>query len=95
MSIVDYLLENEGADFAGEFAKLIRAEAERRLKTLPLRGRVVPEVDTISKNYREIRVKSYRLIYTILPERNTVSVLMIAHVKRDIEEMLLSHLLHQ
>ncbi len=93
VGIIQFLLDNENVEFAKELAGLIRKEGEDRLKTLPLRGRVVPELETVTKQYREIRIKSYRLIYRPVSEQRTVRILLIAHVKRNIQDMLLSRVL--
>lgn len=93
VGIIQFLLENESIEFAKELSGLIRKEGERRLKTLPLRGRAVPELESVTKEYREIRVKSYRLIYRAIPERQIVRILVVAHVKRNIQDMLIGKIL--
>lgn len=91
--ILEYLLDRDEAEFALELLKLIRAEGKARLQTLPKRGRVVPELETVTTKYREIRVKSYRLIYRAVEDQRTVRILVVAHVKQDIQELLLTTLI--
>ena len=91
--ITSYLLEHEGRDFARSFATALRNEGKERLKTLPLKGKVVPELETLTKEFREIRYKSYRLIYRANPQKLTVRILLVVHSKRDIEDLLISTIL--
>ena len=93
MEITRYLLEHEGREFARSFTSELRNEGKERLKTLPLKGRTVPELETLTKEFREMRYKSYRLIYRASPQTFTVRILLIVHVKRDIEDLLLSTIL--
>lgn len=57
--------------------------AARNLKTLPERGRVVPELR--SPNIRELFVKSYRLIYSFTP--TTITILAFVHGARDLQAL--------
>ena len=91
--IIEYLLEREGREFARSFTSALRNEATERLKTFPFKGRTVPELETLTKEFREIRFTSYRLIYRANPQTRTVRILLIAHIKRDIEDLLLSTIL--
>jgi plasmid stabilization system protein ParE len=50
------------------------------LAELPERGRVVPEISDPS--VREIVHRSYRIIYEIFPEQNTVYILRFWHAAR-------------
>lgn len=93
VGIIQFLLENESVEFARELSELIRKEGEEWLKAFPLRGRIVPELESVTSKYREIRVKSYRLIYRPIAEQQTVRILVVAHVKRNIQDMLISKIL--
>ena len=93
IEIIRYILENDGLESAKEMMALIRQDVKQRLKTLPHRGRLVPELETISREYREIRVKPYRIIYRAIDEQKTVRILVVAHVKRSIHDMLLNRLI--
>lgn len=90
--IFQYLLDSGDADYAGELVGLIRSEGRARLAALPFRGRVVPELLEVTRRYREIRVQSYRLIYRVIPERQSVIILLVAHVKQDIRETLVRYI---
>lgn len=51
------------------------------LENSPYIGRYVPEIP--NKKYRELLYKSYRIIYNILEEENTIYVHFILHNKRN------------
>ncbi len=51
------------------------------LKHSPYLGRYVP--DFLNKKYREILYKSYRIVYSILEESDTVYVHFVIHCKRN------------
>lgn len=52
-----------------------------RLEDSPYLGRYVPEVK--DKRLREVLYKSYRIVYTISEENNTVYIHFVLHSKRD------------
>lgn len=91
--IIQFLLNNEDRESAGELFELILREGRSRLATMPLRGRVVPELESVTGQYREIRVKSWRVVYRAIPEQRIVRIMLIVHVRRDIQDMLLGRLL--
>lgn len=91
--IARYLLEKEGRNFASEFTTELRNIGKEKLETLPLRGRTVPELETLTKEFREIRYKSYRLIYRANPKSLKVRILLVAHEKRSIDDILLMTIL--
>ena len=49
----------------------------------PYLGRYVPELT--NKSYREIIYKSYRIVYEILEEKNTVYIHFVVHARRDLK----------
>ena len=53
----------------------------------------MPELESITRQYRELRFNSYRLIYRVRPECGTVLILVITHVKRNIQTLLTRGLL--
>jgi plasmid stabilization system protein ParE len=57
--------------------------AARSLKSLALRGRLVPEAR--SSDVRELFVKSYRLVYKITPE--SIVVIAFVHSARDLQRI--------
>ena len=91
--IARYLLESEGRIFAHEFTTELRKVSKAKLETLPLKGRTVPELETLTREFREIRYKSYRLIYRTNPETLTVRILLVAHEKRSMDDILLRTIL--
>lgn len=91
--IARYLLEKEGRDFARDFTIQLRKIGKEKLETLPLKGKTVPELETLTKEFREIRYKSYRLIYRANPQTLSVRILLIAHEKRSIDDILLRTIL--
>lgn len=91
--ILRYIMENDDAGTAKQLVNTIRKQGESQLKTLPLRGKVVPELQPMTKEYRQILVKPYRIIYRVMKDKNVVTVLVVAHTKRSIEDMLLDRLI--
>ena len=57
-------------------------EAVVKLTDIPRVGRKVPEAD--SDNIRELIVQSQRVIYAIDDDKDTVSILALVHVRRDL-----------
>ena len=78
---------------AKALSTLIQTDARKRLATLPYRGRLVPELEGISQECREIHVKSYRIIYQPFEADRTVWILLIAHARRSLQDMLRNRLL--
>ena len=72
-------------------AERILDKLEKRAQTLestPVRGRVVPELAHFGiRNWRELIVKPYRIIYRI--DEDTVNVLAVLDGRRDLQDMLL------
>lgn len=91
--IARHLVEKEGRDFARDFTTQLRKTGKERLETFPLKGRTVPELETVTGEFREIRYRSYRLIYRANPQTLSVRILLIAHEKRSIDDILLKTIL--
>ena len=67
-------------------------ERAASLATSPRRGRVVPELAAFGmKDWRELILRPYRLIYRIFDDR--VYVLAVLDGRRDLEDLLLERLL--
>jgi toxin ParE1/3/4 len=70
---------------------------EKRAQTLestPVRGRVVPELAHFGiRNWRELIVKPYRIIYRI--DEDTVNVLAVLDGRRDLQDLLLERLIRE
>ena len=94
VDIIQYLLENDGVESAKELSTLIRTDARKRLTRLPYRGHLVPELEHISRERREIHIKSYRIIYQPHEAERTVWILLIVHARGSIQDLLRKRLLH-
>jgi toxin ParE1/3/4 len=69
-------------------------QAAKRLETMPLRGRVVPELSRRNiRLYRELIIRPWRIIYRVSTHR--VLVLAVVDGRRDLEGLLLSRLLRR
>ena len=94
LEIIHFLLKNDGLEAARELSTLIQTDVKKRLSTLPYRGHPVPELEHIGQECREIHVKAYRIIYQPIEANHTVWILLIAHCRRSIQDMLRNRLLH-
>ena len=52
-----------------------------KLETFPYLGKYVPEFS--SKQYRQLLYKSYKIVYSVSEEKNTIYIHFIIHTKRD------------
>ena len=93
LEIIQCILENDGTESAKELSSLIQTDAKKRLTTLPCRGRLVPELEHIGQECREIHVTSYRIMYQPIEADRTVWILLVAHSRRSIQDMLRNRLL--
>ncbi|MGZ5426301.1 MAG: type II toxin-antitoxin system RelE/ParE family toxin [Thermoanaerobaculia bacterium] len=78
---------------AGATKLLLRLEQRASsLETLPLRGRIVPELLKIQvREYRELLIGPYRLVYRV--ESARVVVLGVFDGRRNLEDILLDRLI--
>ncbi len=78
-------------------AERILDKLEKRALTLestPVRGRVVPELAHFGiRNWRELNLKPYRIIYRI--DEDTVNVLAVLDGRRDLQDLLLERLIRE
>ena len=86
-----YAIVDDLVDRSPGAALRVLEEIEERaasLETLPARGRWVPELERLlhSRNYRELLVKSYRIVYRI--DSAIVFVLGAFDGRRDLEDVL-------
>jgi len=66
----------------------------RGLESAPDRGRVVPELAHFGiRNWRELIVKPYRIIFRI--EEDTVNVLAVVDGRRELQDLLLERLIRE
>src|SRR5688572_21689002 len=77
-SITFYVAQRSSLEIAARFGNSLIDRA-LTLKTLPMRGRVVPEIG--DPNIREIIFKSYRIVYRTRGE--TVEVLRFWHASNN------------
>lgn len=94
LEIIRYILENAGVESARELSALMQGDVKKRLSTLPHRGHLPPELEHIGQECREIHVKSYRVIYQPLEADHIVWILLIAHSRQAIQDMLRKRLLY-
>lgn len=90
---IRYLLHQDSEEAARALAKAIREKAPSCLALWPYRGHAVPELAELTREYREIHVKSYRIIYLPDGRRGVVWILLLAHARRSIRELLLKRVL--
>lgn len=89
-SIIEYLAE-EAPDAAAQALARIEAQAAL-LRSLPLRGRIVPELAAQEINmYRELVVRPWRIVYRV--EGAEVWVLAVLDSRRNLEDLLLDRFL--
>ena len=89
--IYHYILRHDSPEKADAvFNKL--QEACSSLETMAMRGHVPPELDRISvREYREIHLKPYRIIYSIVAKQ--VFIHCVLDGRRDLDDLLQSRLL--
>ncbi|MBI1820122.1 MAG: type II toxin-antitoxin system RelE/ParE family toxin [Nitrospirae bacterium] len=90
-NIVEYIEIHDSSERADQIYKQIK-KIVLGLKTIPRRGRIVPELKEIGiYEYREIFFKPYRILYFIIDKR--VFVFAIFDGRRDLQEVLQRRLL--
>jgi toxin ParE1/3/4 len=88
-AIVDYLVERNPDAAASTLDKLERRAAA--LRRSPERGRVIPELVRLQlREYRELIVPPYRLVYRVSGRR--VLVFGVLDNRRNLEDLLLDRL---
>ena len=90
LNIVAYI-KQESSDIAREVYERIKEKAQSS-NFLPLRGRVVPELQKEGITiYRELMETPWRIMYKI--ENNTIYIMAIFDSRQNVEELLLQKLL--
>jgi toxin ParE1/3/4 len=79
---IAHYIEKDSPSYAQAIIEQI-ITASRQLNQLPLRGRVVPELE--DEAYRELFIYSYRLIYRI--KENQTLIVAVIHGKRRLENV--------
>lgn len=88
--IVDYVAQE--APMAAQRVFDSIAEHSRTLDSLPLRGRIVPELAKLEiTSYRELIISPYRLLYRL--SSNRVFVVGVFDSRRNLEDILLNRVL--
>jgi len=83
--ILDYIIENDGLNIGYKIYEKIKSKV-KLLNVSPFQGRKVNELKSIKKNYYEIIIKPWRIIYTVEDEK--IFVLLVIDSRRDLEEIL-------
>jgi toxin ParE1/3/4 len=93
LSIIDFVGERDGAEPAQRLYEQI-AGAVASLETLPLRCRVVPELEAEGiDNYRELLVGPYRLMFAV--RGKDVVLLTALDGRRDLGDLLIARALRE
>jgi toxin ParE1/3/4 len=92
LSLHNYVVVNDSREKADELFDEIQTGCSK-LKTMPHRGRVVPELERIgiAHEFRELILKPYRIIYSVT--RSEVFVYCIFDGRRDLQDLLEERLL--
>ena len=86
-AILDYIAHHESADRALDAYERLR-QSIGPLALLPLRGRVVPELQAVGlQDYREVVVAPYRVCFRVIGRR--VLLLGVLDGRRDLAELLI------
>lgn len=92
LAILDYLGERSSDAATSALERLEKGAAA--LKKTPARGRVIPELARLQvRDYRELIIRPYRLLYRIAGRR--VFVLGVFDSRRNLEDVLLDRLLRE
>lgn len=90
VEIINYIMQNSPAN-ANELFNKIKIKTED-LALLPERGRIVPELFSQGISlHREIIIAPWRVIYRIAEK--TVFILAVIDSRRNVEDVLLEHLI--
>ena len=93
LSIIDYVVDRDGTEAAERlYGQITRVVAG--LETMPLRCRVVPELQAEGiDGYREVLVGPYRLLLTV--RGSEVVLLTVLDGRRDLGELLIERALRE
>ena len=90
--VIDHILY-ESKEIAYDIFNLIKSSV-LNLENFPTHGRIVPELQYYHINtYREIIVKSWRILYRI--EGSALYILAVIEARRNIEDILLERFLKE
>ncbi len=77
--IYEYIAR-DSLKYANETIKNIYSRISE-LENSPYLGRYIPEL--LDKKYRELLYKNYRIVYSVLEEKNIIYIYFVIHSKRD------------
>ena len=77
--IYEYIAR-DSLKYANETIKNIYSRITE-LENSPYLGRYIPEL--LDKKYRELLYKNYRIVYSVLEEKNIIYIYFVIHSKRD------------
>jgi len=83
--ILNFIIEHDGLTIAHKIYQKIK-EKVSLLKVSPLQGREVKELKSLKKNYHEIIVNPWRIIYAV--DKGIINILLVIDSRRDLEELL-------
>jgi plasmid stabilization system protein ParE len=90
--IIRFIYRREGSAMARTILERFR-KAKEDLHTLPVRGRIIPELLSINiQAYRELQIPPYRMMYQISEPDNTVFIHIVVDGRRDLSELLQARL---
>lgn len=85
-AILDYIAADSPANASRILARITKTVA--RLRTLPNRGRIVPELrDQGISTYRELILRPWRIVYRVTGTQ--VHVMAVIDSRRNVEDLLL------
>jgi plasmid stabilization system protein ParE len=88
-TIIEYIARDDIVSASSVLDKVEQTASS--LRTMPMRGRVVPELAAFGiREYREIIVSPWRMIYRVAGK--TVNVLAVVDGRRNLEDLLLERL---
>lgn len=83
--ILNFIIENDGINIAYKIYQKIKKQSSS-LKVDPNLGTPVKELKSLQKNYKQLIIKPWKIIYII--NNDIVNILLIIDSRRDLEELL-------
>lgn len=90
--IIDYVAHHSSPARAADLYEKLHSAIDT-LCTLPLRGRVVPELGLLGiREFRELIQRPYRIVFR--PHQHNIVLVGILDARRDLESLLVDRALH-
>ena len=83
--ILNFIIENDGIKISYKIYQKIKKKSSS-LKVYPNIGTPVKELKSLQKNYKQLIIKPWKIIYII--NNDIVNILLIIDSRRDLEELL-------